>query len=82
MYGHDVAPRNDHFVDLAEDAIAHMSGGFAFVTSLLHSFPIIRHLPAFLPGLAFKRFALKGGRMALDMRNIPLSIVEGKMVRF
>ncbi|KJA21688.1 hypothetical protein HYPSUDRAFT_67609 [Hypholoma sublateritium FD-334 SS-4] len=79
MYGHDVARKNDHYVDLAEDAIAHMSGGFAFVTSLLHSFPTIRYLPAFLPGFAFKRFALEGRKLALDMRNIPLSIVEGKM---
>ncbi len=80
MYGHDVAPKNDHFVDLAEDAMSHMSGGFSFTTSLLHSFPVIRHLPSFLPGLAFKRFALEGKRSVLDMLNIPLGIVQSKMV--
>ena len=81
MYGHDVAPNNDHFVDLAEDAMSHMSGGFSFTNSLLHSFPIIRYFPSFLPGLAFKRFALEGKRSVLDMLNIPLGIVQSKIVR-
>lgn len=79
-YGHDVAPKNDHFVDLAEDAMSHMSGGFAFVNSLLHSFPIIRHLPACFPGLEFKRYALEGKHSVLDMLNIPLGIVQTKIV--
>ncbi|KJA21663.1 hypothetical protein HYPSUDRAFT_687524 [Hypholoma sublateritium FD-334 SS-4] len=78
-YGHDVTPKNDHFVDLAENAMSHMSGGFAFIDSLFHSFPIICHLPAFLPGLGFKRFALEGKRSVLDMLNIPLGIVQSKM---
>ncbi len=83
MYGHDVAPRNDNFVNLVETVMGQilMGAGLSGV-SLLYAFPILRFIPAWFPGAGFKRFSLDAKKLAFQMRDIPFEAVQKRMVSF
>lgn len=80
MYGHDISPQNDYFVDLAERSIRRLSNGIFPGASLFYAFPILRFLPAWFPGAEFKRYGLEGRKVALESRDIPMEAVKRKMV--
>lgn len=80
MYGHDVLPKNDYFVTLAVTAIHQLSMGFAASAFLLNMFPVLRYMPTWFPGAAFKRIALEGRAMAWAMRDVPIGNVRKQMV--
>lgn len=80
MYGHDVSPKNDYFVNLAEKAISQLSVAYPAGAFLLDVFPFLRYIPTWFPGAEFKRFALKGREMAWAMRDIPSGNVRKQMV--
>lgn len=81
MYGHDVAPRNDNFVDRAETAMRQLLTGAGLSgVSLLYAFPILRFIPAWFPGAGFKRFCLEAKKLAFEMRDVPFEAVQKRMV--
>ncbi|TFY79264.1 hypothetical protein EWM64_g4748 [Hericium alpestre] len=77
-YGHELAPKNDPFVELVEKAMV----SFAEVTVpgaavLVNTFPFpVRHLPSWLPGMGFKMSAEKCHKTISDMLNVPWEAVE------
>lgn len=80
IYGHDVLPQNDYFVDLADRAVHHLSAAYSTGAFLLDVFPILRYIPTWFPGAAFKRFALEGKVMAWEVRDVPSGNVRKQMV--
>ena len=81
MYAHDVAPKDDHFVYLADTAAEQLTAHIFAGTTLFFAFPsIFRHIPAWFPGAGFKKFAHEARKVAFEMRDIPLAIVQKQMV--
>ena len=80
IYGQDVSPNKDYFIDLAERAIGAISEGYPASAFLLNVLPFLKYIPAWFPGAGFKRFALKGRAMAYEMRDVPFQNVRRKLV--
>ncbi|KAF8171823.1 hypothetical protein BJ912DRAFT_116020 [Pholiota molesta] len=59
MYDHDVAPKNDFFVDLAETAMSGLKYTVLPGSMLVNELPILRFIPTWFPGAGFKRIALE-----------------------
>ncbi|KAI0058839.1 cytochrome P450 [Artomyces pyxidatus] len=75
-YGYQVAPKDDPYVKLAEDAnrsVESTTPGAHFVDF----FPILQHLPALL--FEFKRRALVTRKLAHELRNAPFQMVKERM---
>jgi len=80
MYAHEVTPKDDYFVHLAETATGQLAESVFPGASLFFAFPsVFRHLPTWFPGAGFKRFALEGRKVAFEMRDIPLATVQKQM---
>lgn len=76
VYDHDVAPMNDFFVDLAERHNVLLSAGIFPRSSMFQAFPILRFVPAWFPGAGFKRFCLESRKVAFEMRDTPMAVVQ------
>lgn len=67
MYGHQISPRKDRFVEIAEES--------ANVLSLLMSpsrkgstlLPLLRYLPSWFPGAGFKRTTERSKMLTAEM---------------
>ena len=80
MYGHDVAPNNDYFVDLAEKAVGTLLTWAATSATLVNVFPFMRYLPAWFPGCGFQYIVRERRGWVNDMVNKPYSIMVDNMV--
>ncbi|KAF8531880.1 cytochrome P450 [Gautieria morchelliformis] len=76
-YGHQIAPENDEFVKLAEDV--HENASEAHGSSLVDMLPILKYVPAWLPGASFKRKAIFARQLSIKMRNAPFEMVQGHL---
>ncbi len=81
IYGHDIKSMDDPYVDLAEQTVAMMSAAVFPGAVMVNTFPILGHLPAWLPGTGFKSFANKCRVLTTRMRNEPIENVKMRMVR-
>ncbi|KDQ55455.1 hypothetical protein JAAARDRAFT_180898 [Jaapia argillacea MUCL 33604] len=79
-YGYEVAPTNDRFVQIVEDAVAMLSQAFFPGATLVNYFPMLQHLPGWLPGMGFKRFAQKCRMLTDEMQNAPFEFVKHHML--
>ncbi|KAJ6512887.1 cytochrome P450 [Mycena sanguinolenta] len=88
LYGYEVRPTNDHFVNLAEDAVKRLSDSFFPGAVAVNTFPILRYLPSWMPGGDFQRFAAGESRiyrksqcrqMVKEMREVPFNFVKQNM---
>jgi hypothetical protein len=80
MYDHDVAPKNDFFVDLAETAMSGLKYTVLPGSMLVNELPILRFIPTWFPGAGFKRIALEVRKSVLQIRDVPFASVEKKLV--
>lgn len=80
MYGHDVAPKNDPFVTLAEDA--NRAGSEAVLPGFfaVNTFPFLQHLPTWMPGTGFWPTVYAVRKMVEDMKTVPFDFVRKNMV--
>lgn len=81
VYGHDIEKKNDYFVEVAEKAIedlvvATLPGAF-----IVNVIPVLRHIPDWFPGAAFKRFAKNTKIYTYKMLNEPIQMVQKLMVQ-
>ncbi|KAF7374573.1 O-methylsterigmatocystin oxidoreductase [Mycena sanguinolenta] len=79
VYGYEVQPTNDHFVGLAEDAIKRLSDSVFPGAVAVNTFPILRHLPSWMPGAGFQRFAAECRQLVKEMREAPFNFVKQNM---
>lgn len=70
-YGIDLAPKNDRYIVIAEQALAGMAEAAnpgAFLVDLL---PILKFIPEWMPGAGFKQKARKWKDAVYEMRDAP-----------
>ncbi|KAF8971478.1 cytochrome P450 [Flammula alnicola] len=79
-YGYEVKAENDFYINLVHTAVqplllvVHATGNF-----LVEFLPILKHVPAWVPGAGFKRKAGIWSKGAWDLRNIPFDAVKKSM---
>lgn len=78
-YGYEIAESNDRFVSLAEEISYRSSAVFLPGATLVNALPILRHLPAWVPGMRFKGMASETARIAREMVNAPYEYVKEAM---
>ncbi|KAI0061729.1 cytochrome P450 [Artomyces pyxidatus] len=76
-YGYQVLPKDDPYVKLAEAVRDHdenIPGG-----NLVDIFPILKFVPSWFPGAAYKRAAMYSRKLSEKMRNGPYTMVKERM---
>lgn len=76
LYGHDISPTNDFFVDLAEQAVGKLSEVWFPGAAAVNAMPFLRHIPAWFPGAGFKRFANEVKHITDQLQTVPLNFVR------
>ncbi|KAF7365163.1 Cytochrome p450 [Mycena venus] len=79
VYGYEVKSSNDRFVDLAESAVKKITESVFPGAAAVNAFPILRHLPSWMPGAGFQRFAAESRQLAQEMREVPYNFVKQNM---
>ncbi|KAJ7644019.1 cytochrome P450 [Roridomyces roridus] len=79
VYGYDIQPVHDRFVDLSEDAVQRLGDATAPGVFLLNSFPFLRHMPSWLPGCGFHLFAQETREILAEMQNATFDLVRDNM---
>lgn len=81
IYGYDSAPKEDYFVDLSEAAMVKMCDSWVAPGAMVvNTIPILRHLPSWFPGAAFKKYALEGKELTRKIRDVPFAFVTKSLV--
>ncbi|KZP19033.1 cytochrome P450 [Athelia psychrophila] len=80
-YGISVLPHDDPFLStaqkgLASIAVATMPGAF-----LVNTFPILRYVPAWVPGAGFQVKAKEWKEISMELLNAPFAAVKKSMAR-
>ncbi|KAF7365150.1 O-methylsterigmatocystin oxidoreductase [Mycena venus] len=79
VYGYEVKPKNDRFVGLAESAVKKISESVFPGAAAVNAFPILKHLPSWMPGAGFQHFAAESRQLAQEMREVPYNFVKQNM---
>ncbi|KZT22705.1 cytochrome P450 [Neolentinus lepideus HHB14362 ss-1] len=79
VYDYDVAPQNDRFVDIAEKAMEMLNNSTFPGAALVNVLPFLQYLPAWLPGMGFKRYARRSEKLVTQMRNEPFEYVKERL---
>ncbi|KAJ7505167.1 cytochrome P450 [Mycena galericulata] len=78
-YGYDIQPTHDRFVGLAEESVKRLSESIHPGAFAVNAFPFLRHLPSWLPGCHFHRFAQGTSTLLAEMQNAPFDFVRQNM---
>ncbi|KAF7330208.1 O-methylsterigmatocystin oxidoreductase [Mycena venus] len=78
-YGIHVAETGDEYVALADRALAGISAAGNFGTFCVDYFPLLKYVPAWLPGAKFKREGLKWRRLSSRLLNYAFDSVKQKL---
>ncbi|KAJ7163889.1 cytochrome P450 [Mycena crocata] len=78
-YGIHVADAGDEYVTLADQALAGISSSGNFGTFLVDYFPMLKYIPAWIPGAKFKREGLKWRRASSRLFNYAFDSVKQKL---
>ncbi|KAJ7172584.1 cytochrome P450 [Mycena filopes] len=78
-YGYPVTRNDDHFVAIAEEGIRIASMASRPGTWLVDSFPILRFLPEWFPGAAFKTKAREWGKTLYEQSVEPYAWVKDQI---
>ncbi|KAI0059643.1 cytochrome P450 [Artomyces pyxidatus] len=78
-YGYDIKPNDDHFVEVAENAMKMISTTLTPVGIAVNTIPALRHLPDWFPGASFKTRAKECVALVTEMQNAPFAYVKRSM---
>ncbi|KAF8904855.1 cytochrome P450 [Mucidula mucida] len=79
-YGHSVAPENDPFVELVEKATKSTSTAANPPGFLVDTFPILKHVPDWMPGAGFKKQAKEWRQLSEAMVEVPYNAAKNKVM--
>ncbi|KAH9929336.1 cytochrome P450 [Fomitopsis serialis] len=80
VYGHRITSLEDEYVTLMDNAMdATTATGVAGGTAV-DIFPILQHVPAWIPGVAFKRVGLHARQLVWKGHHVPYRMVREAMV--
>lgn len=72
VYGYEVEPSNDRFVTICDAAVRKLADSFFPGAVAVNVIPILRHLPSWMPGAGFQRFA--AGNWTFSTFGSPLTL--------
>ncbi|KAJ7578133.1 cytochrome P450 [Mycena floridula] len=78
LYGYDIAPINDHYVTISEEAIANLGLGIFPGAYAVNAIPIMRHLPSWFE---FHKFSAKTRALVHAMRDEPFDFVRRNLIQ-
>ncbi|KAF8481476.1 cytochrome P450 [Gautieria morchelliformis] len=78
-YGHRVIPQNDEFVTLAEKVKSVGVDARKKGPYFVDIFPLLKHVPTWIPGARFKRDARDWAKVVDQMRRRPYEMVKKQM---
>ncbi|KAB5588223.1 Cytochrome P450 family protein [Ceratobasidium theobromae] len=78
-YGYTISDSNDPHVSTADQALASLANTGVAGHYLVDSYPFLRHLPTWLPGMGFKHKALEWRKLPTRMANEPFDWTRNQM---
>ncbi|KZT02583.1 cytochrome P450 [Laetiporus sulphureus 93-53] len=75
-YGHAIGSSQDEFVAMASKAIADAAEAGNSGAALVDLFPLLRHIPAWMPGAEFKRNAIRMKHSIRNVMEIPYKLAK------
>ncbi|KAK0194040.1 cytochrome P450 [Armillaria mellea] len=81
VYGYDVQPDGDRFVDLVDQAMISVRLSLANGTFLVDLFPILKTVPDWVPGTKFKKLAQRWRQNVEEMREEPFRYAAESVAR-
>jgi hypothetical protein len=79
-YGYSVTSVNDPYIKLSEDALRSLVIG-VMGNHPVDTYPILRYLPGWLPGMGFKKEAYEARKIAKRLANEPFDWAVQAIVR-
>ncbi|KZT69372.1 cytochrome P450 [Daedalea quercina L-15889] len=76
VYGHRITSLEDQYVTLMDEAMEATTATGAAGGTLVDMVPILKHVPAWMPGAAFKRAALHARELVWDSHHIPFRMAR------
>ena len=83
VYGHEVKSNDDKFLSMAEKCVWVLSNRIASSGGIwpVDIFPFLKYIPAWLPGMGFKRNAKKWKAQMEEFVDKPYELVRDNIVR-
>ncbi|THH07896.1 hypothetical protein EW146_g9173 [Bondarzewia mesenterica] len=78
-YGYEIADYNDRYVVIAEEAVSMGAASFYPGAWLVNVIPSLNHLPGWLPGMGFKKYARDCAKLVNEMIEAPFAYVKERM---
>ncbi|KAK2464322.1 hypothetical protein APHAL10511_003779 [Amanita phalloides] len=78
-YGYDVTSKNDEYVRLAQAAGGPLLQVVHAGSYLVEYIPVLKYIPSWFPGAAFKRHAKEWAKHAIRLRENPFESVKNAM---
>ncbi|KAK0239655.1 cytochrome P450 [Armillaria nabsnona] len=78
-YGIEVSDEDDRYITVAEKALDGMAKAAHPGAFLVDIFPILKHVPEFMPFAGFKRKAREWRKAVLEMRDAPYEAVKNAL---
>lgn len=83
MYGHDVSSSTEDSYDKrVEQSVGMLSDALLPGATIVNAIPALRYLPAWFPGVDFKRSALGVKDLNQELQDAPIDFVKKGIVRF
>ncbi|KZT66772.1 cytochrome P450 [Daedalea quercina L-15889] len=79
-YGYSPSSLDDEYIRMTEEAIELVLEGTGPGSGLVDFFPALQYVPAWMPGMEFKRRGLRARKMVQDMHRIPLERVKRELM--
>ncbi|KAF7362823.1 O-methylsterigmatocystin oxidoreductase [Mycena venus] len=79
VYGYEVEPSNDRFVTICDAAVRKLADSFFPGAVAVNAIPILRHLPSWMPGAGFQRFATECRELTQEMKQGPFEFSKQNM---
>ncbi len=79
-YGVRVLEKGDPYILTAEEAFSSLNAATVPGTYLVDLFPILKHIPSWLPGAGFKRLAEHAAKVNTVMATRPWDAVKEALV--
>jgi hypothetical protein len=82
VYGHEVKSKDDKFLSMAEKCVWLLSNRIASSGGIwpVDVFPFLKYIPAWVPGMAFKRNAIEWKAQMEEFVNRPFELVQENIV--
>ncbi|KAK7048376.1 O-methylsterigmatocystin oxidoreductase [Favolaschia claudopus] len=79
VYGYNVKPSNDRFVQLSDKAVKKLGDSFFPGAVAVNAFPILRYVPSWFPGAGFQNYAADCRQLVDEMQQVQFNFAKQNM---